>query len=181
MSRGVGSQNPIRDPLSAPRRVAPAAGCRGQPIEEPRMLIALGTLIGLLLGGAAVFVAIGVLGKSRIGEARQLRRQMLDDAERQAETIRREAEISAREEAVQLRAQIDSEISDHRSRIVKVEERALAKEEEVDHKLTELSRREQGLSDRETHLKQLQEEQKLAKDAQLTELERVAGITVTEA
>jgi ribonucrease Y len=145
------------------------------------MLIALGTLIGLLLGGAAVFLAIGVMGKSRIGEARQLRRQMLDDAERQAETIRREAEIGAREEAVQLRAQIDGEISEHRTRIVKVEERVLAKEEEIDRKLTELSRREQGLADRETHLKQLQEEQKQAKDAQLTQLERIAGMTASEA
>ncbi len=145
------------------------------------MLIALGTLIGLLLGGAAVFLAIGVLGKSRIGEARQLRRQMIDDAERQAETIRREAEIGAREEAVTLRAQIDAEISDHRARIVKVEERVLAKEEEIDRKLTELSRREQGLADRETHLKQLQDEHKQAKDQQLTELERIAGMTSNEA
>jgi ribonuclease Y len=145
------------------------------------MLIALGTLIGLLVGGAAVFLAIGVLGKSRLGEARQLRRQILDDAERQGETIRREAEISAREEAVRLRAQIDTEISEHRARIVKVEERALAKEEEIDGKLTELSRREQGLSDRETHLKQLQEEQKEAKEKQLTELERIAGMTANEA
>ena len=145
------------------------------------MLIALGTLIGLLLGGAAVFLAIGVLGKSRIGEARHLRRQMLDDAERQAETIRREAEIGAREEAVKVRAQIDAEISDHRARIVKVEERVLAKEEEIDRKLTELSRREQGLSDRETHLKHLQEEHKQAKDRQLVELERIAGMTANEA
>src|ERR687885_439720 len=133
------------------------------------MLIALGTLIGLLIGGAAVFLAIGVLGKSRIGEARRLRRQMLDDAERQAETIRREAEIGAREEAVRLRAQIDAEVSDHRARIVKVEERVLAKEEEIDTKLTELTRREQGLSDRETHLKQL------------AELERISGMTASEA
>jgi ribonuclease Y len=126
-------------------------------------------------------MAIGVLGKSRLGEARHLRRQILDDAERQGETIRREAEISAREEAVRLRAQIDTEISDHRARIVKVEERAIAKEEEIDQKLTELSRREQGLTDREMHLKQLQEEQKLAKDRQLSELERIAGMTASEA
>jgi ribonuclease Y len=145
------------------------------------MLIALGTLIGLLVGGAAVFLAIGVLGKSRIGEARRLRRQLLDDAERQAETVRREAEISAREEAVKLRAQIDSEISEHRARIVKVEERVLGKEEEIDRKLTELARREQGLADRETHLKQLQEEQKQAREQQFAELERIASMTASEA
>ena len=37
---------------------------------------------------------------------------------------------------MQLRAEIDQEVADHRSRIVKVEERVLAKEEEIDGKLT---------------------------------------------
>ena len=63
--------------------------------------------------------------------------------------MRREAQITAREEAVKLRAEIDGEVAEHRTRIVKVEERVLAKEEEIDGKLTELARREQGLADRE--------------------------------
>jgi ribonuclease Y len=145
------------------------------------MLVAIGILIGLIVGGVAVAIAIGVLGKSRLGAAEQQRRLMLDDATREAETLRREAQITAREEAVRLRAEIDQEVTDHRSRIVKVEERVLSKEEEIDGKLTELQRREQGLSDRETHLKALQEEQKHAKDQQLDELERIAGMTVNEA
>jgi ribonuclease Y len=45
----------------------------------------------------------------------------------------------------------------------------------------ELERRDQGLSDRETHLKQLQEEAKEAKDSELRELERISGMTVEEA
>jgi ribonucrease Y len=145
------------------------------------MLVAIGILIGIIVGGIAVAVAIGVLGKSRLGAAEQQRKLMLDEARREADTLRREAQISAREEAVQLRAEIDQEIAAHRSRIVKVEERVLSKEEEIDAKLTELARRDQGLSDRETHLKQLQEEQKTAKDQQLGELERISGMTVNEA
>jgi ribonucrease Y len=145
------------------------------------MLIAIGILIGLVLGGAACAVVLGALGKSRLGHARELRRQLLEDAEREAEALRREAEVGAREEAVRLRAQIEDEISEQRGRTVKVEERVLAKEEEIDRKLTELVRREQGLADREVHLKQLQEEQKLAKQRELEELERISGMTVNEA
>ena len=145
------------------------------------MLVAIGILIGVIVGGIAVAIAIGVLGKSRLGAAEQQRRLMLDEATREADTLRREAQISAREEAVRLRAEIDQEIAAHRSRIVKVEERVLAKEEEIDDKLTELQRREQGLADRETHLKQLQEEQKDAKEQQLAALERISGMTVNEA
>src|SRR3954452_21180431 len=167
------------------------------------MLVAIGILIGLIVGGVAVAVVIGVLGKSRLGAAEQQRKlmlgsdeqgrklmlgaaeeqrkHMLDDAAREADTLRREGQISAREEAVRLRAEIDQEVAEHRARIVKVEERVLAKEEEVEGKLTELQRREQGLADREVHLKQLQEEQKAAKDEQLAELERIAGMTTNEA
>jgi ribonuclease Y len=149
-------------------------------------------LIGLIVGGLVGAFSVGALGKSRLGAARQERKLLLEDAEREADTLRRDAEreadnmrreaqISAREEAVKLRAEIDEEIADHRSRIVKVEERLLTKEEEIDGKLTEMARREQGLSDRETHLKQLQEEQKVARSEQLAELQRISGMTVNEA
>jgi ribonuclease Y len=154
---------------------------RGQPTQELFMVVALGILIGLVLGGVGGAVAAGAFGRSRLGAARHQRKQLLDEAEREAETLRREAQIGAREEAVQLRAQIDEEIAEHRSRIVKVEERVLAKEEEIDGKLTELTRREQGLADRETHLRQLQEEHKQAKGEQLAALERISGMTVNEA
>jgi ribonucrease Y len=145
------------------------------------MLVVIGILIGLILGAVGAAVAIGGLGKSRLGAAEQQRKLMLDEATREADTLRREGQISAREEAVRLRAEIDQEITDHRSRIVKVEERVLSKEEEIDAKLTEMTRREQGLSDRETHLKQLQEEQKQAREQQFSELERISGMTINEA
>jgi len=85
------------------------------------MLVAIGILIGIIVGGVAVAVAIGVLGKSRLGAAEQQRKLMLDEATREADTLRREAQISAREEAVRLRAEIDQEVAEHRTRIVKVE------------------------------------------------------------
>ena len=145
------------------------------------MLVAIGILIGLVIGAVVGAVAVGNFGKSRLGEARQQSKQLLDEAQREAETLSREAQISAREEAVKLRAEIDGEVAEHRSRIVKVEERVLAKEEEIDGKLTELARREQGLADRETHLRQLQDEHKQAREQQLSELERISGMTVNEA
>src|SRR5881398_3744071 len=145
------------------------------------MLVVIGILIGLLLGGLGGALAVGALGKSRLGAARQQSKYLIEEAEREADTLRREAQITAREEAVKLRADIDQEVVEHRSRIVKVEERVLAKEEEIDGKLTELSRREQGLADRETHLRQLQDEHKEARELQLIELERISGMTVNEA
>src|SRR4029450_2846587 len=109
------------------------------------------------------------------------RAQLLGDAEREAEAMRREAQIQAREDAVRLRGDIESEISDRRAQVVKLEERLLQREEEADQKVTELQRREQGVADREGHTKQLQEELKGGKEQALAELQRVAGLTVNEA
>ena len=99
------------------------------------MQVAIGILIGLVAGGLGGAIAVGALGKSRLGAAQHQRKQLIDDAQREAETLRREAQITAREEAVKLRAEIDQEVAEHRGRIVKVEERVLAKEEEIDGKL----------------------------------------------
>jgi ribonucrease Y len=82
---------------------------------------------------------------------------------------------------VRLRGQIEDEVRDRRLQIAKVEERINQKESELDSTLVELSRREQGVADRETHVRELQEEIKAAKDSALKELERISGLTNVEA
>jgi ribonuclease Y len=141
-------------------------------------LLILGVLLGLVLGA---FLGTRVFVSRRLSAAEGDRQRLLADAERAAEAIRREAQIETREQALKLRADVEQELRDKRAELVKVEERVVSKEEEIDHKLMELERRDQGLSDRETHLKQLQEEAKEAKDSELRELERISGMTVEEA
>jgi ribonuclease Y len=145
------------------------------------MLIVIGILIGLAVGGALVALALLGVGGSRIAAARRTRQLLLAEARREAEAIRREAQIEAREDAVKLRAEVEADVQERRASTVASEERARAKEGEVERKLTELERKEQGLSDRETHTRALQEELKQAKQSQLKELERISGLTLTEA
>jgi len=145
------------------------------------VLIGIGLAIGIAVGVALALLAVSVFGTTGVSKARRIRDQLVEDARREAEAVRREAQIEAREQAVKLRAQIDSELADRRAQVLKIEERVLAKESEVERKLVELARREQGLSDRETHLKQLQEEVKRAKNDELAELERIAGMTQSDA
>ena len=145
------------------------------------MLIGIGVAIGIAAGVALALLAVEVFGATGVGKARRIRRQLLEDAEREAEALRREAQIEAREQAVKLRSEIDSELGERRQQVLKIEERLIAKEEEIERKLVQLSRRDQGLADRETHLRELQEELKQANAAQQAELERVAGMTLQEA
>src|SRR5437016_14128514 len=107
--------------------------------ELPAVLIGIGVAIGVAAGVAVALLAVQLFGATGVGKAKRLRRQIVEDAEREAEAVRREAQIEAREQAVKLRAEIDSELADRRQVVVKVEERVLAKEEEIERKLVELS------------------------------------------
>ena len=146
------------------------------------LVVLIGILIGVALG-----VAVGVVAGSRIllrrrrtaAEA-EIERATVD-ARRAAEAIRREAQVEAREEALRLRGEVEREVSQRHAEATKAEERVATKEQELDRKLTELERREQGFADREAHVRTLQEELKAAKEAELRELERVAGLTAADA
>jgi ribonucrease Y len=145
------------------------------------MFVVIGILIGLAAGAALAFIALYALTGSRLAAARRTRQLLVTEARRDADAMRREAQIEAREQSVKLRSDVEREVSERRAEMIKIEERVLAKEDEIDRKLTELMRREQGVSDRETHSKQLQDELKAAKEAELAELERISGMTTNEA
>src|ERR687895_115607 len=109
-------------------------------------------LIGGILVGAVVGLVLGAI----VG-ARALARRRAGRAAHE------------RERALRLRADVEQELKDKRLEAAKIEERAVAKEQEAERKLVELERREQGFSDRETHVKQLQDDLKAAKEAELKE------------
>ncbi len=145
------------------------------------LTVVVAVFSGIVVGGVVAAVGLQRFSGSRLRTAEESRRRLLADAERQVETRRREAEVEARERAVKLRAEIESEVQDRRVEIAKVEERVHRIEADVEAKLVELQRREQGAADRESHLKQLQEDLKSAKQQALDELQRVSGMTHGEA
>jgi ribonucrease Y len=144
-------------------------------------MLAIGLLAGLVLGAAACALAMLFWSRSSRASALRARDEILREAQRHAETLRREAEIEARERDLRLRGDLDDELQERRTEVAKLEERILAQESEIDRKLTELTRREQGIADRELHTRQLQEELKEAKGREIETLERIAGMTVGEA
>ena len=145
------------------------------------MLTVVAVLVGIVVGAIAAALGLRTLSGTRLRAAEDTRRQLLADAERQVETRWREAEVEERERAVKLRTEIENEVQDRRVEIAKVEERVVRIEADVERQLVELERREQGAVDRETHLKQLQDDVKSAKQEALDELQRVSGMTHGEA
>ena len=76
---------------------------------------------------------------------------------------------------------IEHELRERRAELARAEERILGKEQSLDVRLGELERRERSLDDRNRNLEHQGEELKRARQRQLKELERIAGLSVGQA
>jgi ribonuclease Y len=79
------------------------------------------------------------------------------------------------------RDEVEAELLERRGEIVRIEERVISKEEAIDAKLADLSRRDQRLDDRERELDHQRELLEERKREHLRELERVAGLSASQA
>jgi ribonuclease Y len=152
----------------------------GNRQEEPVPYV-LGILIGLVGGFAVAWVGVSFFTDSKLAAARRSRNLLLDEARREADALRRESELEAKEEAARLRDETERQLEARRTSAVEAEQRVRLEQEDATRKSEELHRREQGLADRELHARQLQEELKVAKQQELRELERIAGLTAEDA
>jgi ribonucrease Y len=141
----------------------------------------VGILIGIAVGALAAWLVLVSFTGNKLAAARRTRQLLITEARKEAEALRREADLEAKEAAVKHRAEVERELQGQRADILRERERLHAREDESERRLVDLERREQGIADRETHVKQLQEEFKEAKDREFTELERISGLTVGEA
>ncbi len=78
-------------------------------------------------------------------------------------------------------AELEADLLERRSEIVRIEERVISKEEAIDAKLGEFARREQRLEDRERELDRQRDLLEEHKRDQLRGLERVAGLSSAQA
>jgi len=139
-------------------------------------------LIALALAGGACAGVLVEHGRrrGRIGDAEREAQRILEDGRRQADAQVKEARVTAREELLAQRTEQERELAERRAEIIKIEERMATSQSQLESAIEELSRRDQSISDREAHAKQLQEELKAARDAQVAELEKVAGMTASQ-
>ncbi len=139
-------------------------------------------LIALALAGGACAGVLVEHGRrrGRIGDAEREAQRILEDGRRQADAQVKEARVTAREDLLAQRTEQERDLAERRAEIIKIEERMASSQSQLESAIEELSRRDQSISDREAHAKQLQEELKAARDAQVAELEKVAGMTASQ-
>jgi len=153
----------------------------------------IGQWIGGIVLGAAVAFVLGYFlrarqGLTRLTSAELKARQVLDEANRQAESVKRSAVLESREDALRLRQQTERESQESRSTLVAAE--ATLREREtafsrrvdlVDKKERDLKRQEQDVQRREQTVELRAEELEKLLREESARLERIAGMTADEA
>src|SRR5262245_4500817 len=141
-------------------------------------------VLAVLIG----FFAQKWLGDRKIGDAGTRARQIIGDAERDAETRQRTAELEGKEIVLKARSEFDGEVRRRERDMHQIEQRILVKEEQLARKLDEMERRigeyagkEKSLSERERGMADKEQRLASAMEEQRRKLEVIAGLTAEEA
>lgn len=145
-------------------------------------------IIGLIVGlGSGIFYATSKQ-KKEIDGAKNSAEGILQNASKEAETLKKEALLEAKEENQKYRAQIESELKESKLEIKSQENRLLQREQLLDRKDDSIEKREQSLEDKESKLSAKQQliderEKEIEKliEGQQVELERIANLSKDEA
>lgn len=140
---------------------------------------------------AGVFLGIFLRRKfseSTINNARVAADKLLNDAAKEAETIRKEAIIQAKDEVLEARAEWEKEARELRREIQVHENRLQQKEENLERKLDHVEGRSEELSRRDDQLRQQQdrvnkkmEHVEQLETEQLRKLEQISGMSSEQA
>ena len=151
----------------------------------------LAILISILLSLFCLVVGYYVrkiIAEAKISGARNAAEQILGDAKRDAEALKKEALLEAKDEIHTLRIEAEQEVRERRNELQKQENRLLQKEENLDRKDESLDKREamlekkdHSLNERQQHIEEMESKVDDMIRMQQSELERISSLTRDEA
>lgn len=127
-------------------------------------------------------------GQNKITGAEERAKRILEDAEKDANALKREKLLEAKDEWYKKKKEFESEAQSKRNKLQSFEKQLISREENVDRKLDLLSKKEESIQsvDKEVNERKKRLEEKDAEVARLLEeenirLERISGISREEA
>ncbi|NPV72095.1 MAG: ribonuclease Y [Firmicutes bacterium] len=144
---------------------------------NPVLVGVISLVVGVVIG---VFVR-KMLAEARISSAEEAARRLIDEARKEADARKKEAVLEAKDEVHRLRADVERETRERRAEIQRFERRLMQKEETLERKLDGLERKEEHLSRREKELEKLHEQVSEVRARQISELEKISGMTSEQA
>jgi len=139
----------------------------------------------VLVVGAAFF-GIGYwvrksIAEAKISSAEKAAEQILENARKEADALKKETILEAKDEVHKLRAEAERETRERRNELQRLERRLQQKEESLDRKLEALERKEEQVANKEKRIEETQEQIEAIYRQQVQELERISNLTSEEA
>ncbi len=141
----------------------------------------IGIAIGLLVGLAAGVIARKIIVEKRRGNAEAQAKEILQNAIRDAESVKKESILSAKEEIIQMKKEADFDVKERRKEVSRLERRVTQKEETLDAKLEGIEKKEAALQEKHREADELKAKANEMLSQQIAALERVAGLSAEEA
>ena len=119
--------------------------------------------------------------ETKIGNAEDKAREIIDEALKTAETKKRESLLEIKEESIKTKNELDKEIKERRAEAQRYERRVQQKEESIDKKADAIDKKEASLVTREQELAKQKETVARLNEERVQELERISGLTSEQA
>jgi ribonucrease Y len=145
-------------------------------------------LLGLFVGAVVGYFIRKSIAEAKIAGAKNAAEQILEDAKRDAEALKKESLLEAKDEIHKLRTEAERDVRERRNELQKQENRLLQKEENLDRKDESLNKREiqlekkdDSLNQRQQHIEEMESKVDEMVRLQQAELERISSLTRDEA
>ena len=148
------------------------------------IVIAVAVVLVIVSAVISHFVTVSNLKKnaeSKIGNAEERARKIIDDALKTAETKKREALLEVKEESLKTKNDLEKETRERRSELQRYEKRVLSKEDALDKRSEAIEKREASFTAKEEQLKQREKKVDELSQQRVQELERISGLTSEQA
>lgn len=137
-------------------------------------------LVGIIAFSSGVFYRKRI-AEAQIGSAEEKSRKIIDDAIKTGEAKKREMLLEAKEENIRIKNELDKEVRERRNELQQLEKRLVHKEETLDKKTGLLEQKDEQLQQRMDQIDQMKADTELLHQKRLNELERISGLTLSEA
>ena len=138
-------------------------------------------IIGAIVGIALGFVITRYVINASTKKAAQEANDMIADAKRQAETMRKEAVLEAKDQALKLKQEAEAENKERMKEVRAAENRVSQREESLDRRVESLDAREHQISSLQGQIERRERDVAQVEQKASQRLERIAGMTPEEA
>lgn len=134
-------------------------------------------LLGILIG----FLLTNFFAKTKLSSSEKACKQIIENANKEAESIKKEAQLQAKEEAYQIIRKSEIECQQKRNKLENINEQLIKKSNNLVQKLEMIEKRQKDITIKEQGVEKKSQEINQIYQKQRDELARISGLNIEEA